>query len=112
MKILFIDRKTGEMRLHIGDINDMWHLERVLSPGDFIEANTWRTHKVGTREEKKAVKLRISLERAEFSKHSNRLRLLGKIVWGEPEEFVQLGRHHSIDVSEDEKIKVIKSWKK
>ncbi len=111
MKLTHFDSKTGELKLQVDTLDDLWHLERVLKAGDLVEANTLRTYKVGDREEKKHVKIRVRLENVEFAKHSNRLRVLGTIVWGEPEEFVQMGRHHTIDVSEGEKLKITKRWK-
>ncbi|HSB46836.1 MAG TPA: mRNA surveillance protein pelota [Candidatus Bilamarchaeum sp.] len=111
MKIVHFDRKTGEMKIAVDTLDDLWHLDKVIAPGDLVEAHSMRTYKVGTREEKKSVTIRVKAERVEFAKTSNRLRILGPIVWGEPEEYIQLGKHHSIDAEPGEKIKVIKDWK-
>ncbi len=112
MKIVHIDRKTGEIKLHIDTLDDLWHLEKVVSPGDEAEAKTWRTYKVGTKEEKKPVTIRVKVERVEFAKSANRLRLLGTIVSGHPEEYVQLGKHHTVEAEPGSRIKIIKKWKK
>ncbi len=111
MRIIHFDRKLGEMKLQIDTLDDMWHLEKILSPADLVESRTMRTYKVGTKEEKKPVTLRIKAERIEFSKTSNRLRILGIIVWGTPEEYVQLGRHHTIEAAEGDRLKIYKNWK-
>ncbi len=111
MKIVHFDRELGEMKVQLDTLDDMWHLERVLAPGDLVESRTMRTHKVGTKEEKKPVTLRIRAEKVEFSKSFNRLRVLGTIEWGTPEEFVQLGRHHTIEAGPRDRIKIIKKWK-
>lgn len=111
MKITHIDKKTGELKLQTDNLDDLWHLERVLSPGDLAEARSYRTYKVGTKEEKKAVTVRIEIERIEFAKSQNRLRLLGKIISGHPEEYIQLGRYHTIEVDENSRLKIIKHWK-
>jgi protein pelota len=89
----------------------MWHLDKVLAPGDKAESHSLRTYKVGTREEKKSVTVRVKVERVEFAKTANRLRILGPIVWGEPEEYIQLGKYHSIDVERGDRIKIMKQWK-
>lgn len=112
MKIAHIDRKTGEIKLHTDTLDDLWHLEKVVNPGDEAEAKTWRTYKVGTKEEKKPVTIRVKVERVEFAKSANRLRLLGTIVSGHPEEYVQLGKHHTIEVEPGSRVKIIKKWKK
>jgi protein pelota len=111
MKIIHFDFKIGEMKVQVDTLDDMWHLEKVLAPGDEVEARTLRTFKVGNKEEKKPVTIRVKAERIEFAKNSNSLRILGPIVWGEPEEYVQIGRYHTIDASAGERIKIIKHWK-
>ena len=111
MRIVHFDRKLGEMKLQIDTLDDMWHLEKVISADDLVESRTMRTYKVGNKEEKKPVTIRLKVERAEFSKTANRLRILGTIVWGTPEEFVQLGRHHTIEADKGDRIKIIKQWK-
>ncbi len=111
MRIVHIDRKTGEIKLQIDTLDDMWHLDKIIAPGDEVEAHTMRTYKVGTKEEKKPVNIKVKAERVEFAKSANRLRILGPIVWGEPEEYVQLGRHHTIDVGPGDRLKVTKVWK-
>lgn len=111
MKIVHFDRKLGELKLKIDTLDDLWHLEKVLNPGDEVEAHSMRTYKVGTKEEKKPVTIRVKVERVEFAKTANRLRILGPIIWGTPEEFIQLGRYHTIEAAEGDRLKIIKQWK-
>ncbi len=111
MKVTHFDPKTGELKVTADTVDDLWHLDKVLGPGSRVEAHTMRTYKVGNREEKKHVFITIEVERVEFSKSLNRLRLLGKIVAGDPEEFVQMGKHHTIEVSPGDKIRIFQQWK-
>jgi protein pelota len=111
MKIVHFERKTGELKLQADTLDDLWHLDKVLAPNDLVESHSMRTYKVGTREEKKPVTIRVRVERVEFAKSANRLRILGPIVWGEPEEFVQLGKYHTIDVEPGDRIKITKQWR-
>lgn len=111
MRIIHFDQKLGEMKVQADNLDDLWHLEKVLREGDRVEAHTIRTYKVGTREEKKPVTIRVKAERIEFSKSANRLRILGPIEWGSPEDYVQLGKHHTIEVAVGDRIKIIKEWK-
>ncbi|MBD3210674.1 mRNA surveillance protein pelota [Candidatus Micrarchaeota archaeon] len=111
MKILHSDPKTGTLKIRTDTLDDLWHLEKVISEGDEVESHTFRTYKVGKTEEKKPVKIRIRAERVEFAKSANRLRVLGTIVWGSPEEFVQMGRHHTIEIGKGDKVKITKQWK-
>ncbi len=112
MKVIHFDSKFGELKLQVDTLDDMWHLERILAAGDEVESHSMRTYKVGTKEEKKSVTVRLKTERVEFAKNANRLRILGPIIWGEPEEYVQIGKYHSIDIETGDRLKIIKNWKK
>jgi protein pelota len=92
-------------------LDDLWHLEKVIAPGDAVEAHSFRTYRVGTKEEKKSVAIRVKAERVEFAKNANRLRVLGPITWGEPEEYIQLGKYHTIEIEPGERLKITKNWK-
>lgn len=111
MRIVHFDRKTGEMKVQPDTLDDLWHLEKVIAPGDAVEAHSLRTYRVGAKEEKKSVTIRVKAERVEFAKNANRLRILGPIVWGDPEEYVQLGKYHSIEIEPGERLKITKAWK-
>src|SRR3990167_4320044 len=110
MKLIRLDHKTGEAKIAIDTVDDLWHLEKILSTGDKVTAHSMRSVRIGTKEEKKHVKLTVAVENVEFSKSVNRLRVHGKIIWGEPEDFIQLGRYHTIDVEPGDKIEVVKIW--
>lgn len=111
MIIHFFDRKLGEARIQTQTREDVWHLYNLIRPKDKIKSKTWRTFKVGTKEEKKPVTILIEVESVEFSESLNRLRCLGIIVEGTPEEHVQKGKHHTIEIDEDTEITVFKMWK-
>jgi stalled ribosome rescue protein Dom34 len=53
MRITHFDRKTGEMKISIETLEDLWHLERVLRPKDRVEARTLRSVKFGEGKEEK-----------------------------------------------------------
>lgn len=111
MKIVHFDQKFGVMKLKVDTLDDLWHLEKVISAGDEVEAHSLRTYKVGKTEEKKSVTIRVKVERVEFAKDANRLRILGPIVWGTPEDYIQLGRYHTIEAETGDRIKITKKWK-
>src|SRR3989344_1310104 len=112
MKILRIDEQEGRIKLLINSLEDLWHLERVLAIGDKLEGDSLRTVKFEKEQEKKHVRIMVEAERIEFSKSENRLRVLGTILSGSPEEFVQKGRHHTLEIEKGMKIIVQKNeWK-
>ncbi|MFH1222084.1 MAG: mRNA surveillance protein pelota [Candidatus Micrarchaeota archaeon] len=110
MKVIHYNAREGELKVAADTVEDLWHLSKVIAPGEEVEGSSFRTYKVGKVEEKKAVKIRIKVVSVEFAEASNRLRILGTIIWGEPEEFVQMGRHHTIEVAPGDKIKIKKKW--
>ncbi len=113
MKIGKQDKAIGLIRLTPENLEDLWHIERVLAPGDEVESVSWRSFKAteGAAAEKKKIDIRLSIEKIEFARHANRLRLTGKILSGTPEEFVQVGSYHTIDVEPNFAISVFKEWK-
>ena len=79
MKLGKQDPKEGEIRLTPENTEDLWHIERLLSPGDRVIARTWRRFKATEDDagEKKAVTMKLGVEKVEFSPHANRLRVTG-----------------------------------
>lgn len=111
MRILKYDGKSGELRIALENLEDLWHLGKVLESGDVVEAGTFRTVKINDKEEKKPMHIAITVEQVEFSKSLNRLRMLGKIMRGTPEEFIQLGKYHTIEAEPGSRITIQKQWK-
>ncbi|MFA5050393.1 MAG: mRNA surveillance protein pelota [Candidatus Micrarchaeia archaeon] len=111
MRVLFFDRKQETMKIVPETLEDLWHIENILEKDDKVSSSTMRTVKFGDTEEKKPVFITLGVEKTEFSKSLNRLRIFGKILSGTPEDFVQIGRHHTIDLEIGGKIEVQKHWK-
>ncbi len=111
MRVTKFDKKFGEMKVVLETVDDLWHFSKVVSAGDTAEGSTIRSVKFGDKEERKRVFIAINVEEVEFSKSVNRLRVRGKIIRGNPEEFVQLGRYHTLDLEPGDSITLIKQWK-
>lgn len=110
MKIGKQDVSEGEIRLTPENTEDLWHIERILSPGDRILSTSFRRFKAteGDAGEKKKVTIKLLVEKAEFSRFANRLRVTGKILEGTPEEFVQQGAYHTVDIEQDYPVSIFK----
>ncbi len=110
MKIGKQDPKEGEIRLTPENTEDLWHIERILTPGDRIISKSFRRYKAteGDAGEKKLVTIKLLVEKVEFSRFANRLRVTGKILEGTPEEFVQQGSYHTVDIEQDYPVSIIK----
>lgn len=112
MRILKKDLRRGILTLKVDNAFDLWVLYHVISPGDVVSSWTLRTVKIGTKEEKKKVFLKLNAESLDFKKGVGRLRVTGRIIEGKPEEFVQLSRFHSFDIKEGDTLTVEKrEWR-
>lgn len=114
MKILSKNLKENRIKLQVDSLEDLWHISNILAEGDLVHARTYRTVErkgADKKEEKKPVNLKISVEKVDFDKTINRLRVLGKIIAGTPEEYVSLGAHHSFNLELGSEITIEKDWK-
>ncbi len=102
----------GEISLTIESLDDMWHLKYILEPQDIVFAFTKRRIEGATdklrpeKADKKTVRLGIQVEKVEFHRFSNRLRVHGTIVDG-----IDAGAYHTINIEEGNEISIIKKWK-
>lgn len=102
MKILKKDYRKGYVRLKVENLDDLWYLTYVIDKSDLLKSKTYRKIKLGseTDRNKKVVKkpavLSIEVEKYEFSKYSNVLRVSGIIKEG-PDD-IPLGDHHTINI--------------
>ena len=117
MKLLNLNLKKGEIKVHTEELDDLWYLSNIIEPDDFVHGRTFRKIKSTASDEKSsdAVKkplfLKIQVEKVEFSKSSNVLRVSG-VIRQAPED-VPLGEHHTFNVDENTSITITKEqWLK
>ena len=102
----------GEISLVTESLDDLWHLKYILEPGDLAYSYTKRRIEGATdklrpeKEAKKTVRLGIKVEKVEFHKFSNRLRIHGTIVDG-----IDAGAYHTLNIEEGTDLSIIKNWK-
>jgi len=102
----------GEIRLLPETIDDLWHLQHLIAPGDLVFATTLRSCESSAdkirpeKTEKRPVRLGIRVDKAEFSVHGVRLRISGIIEHG-----VDMGSHHTLNVDTGYEISVIRRWR-
>lgn len=115
MKILNRNMREQTLKVQIETSEDLWHIERVLEPGDLVTSRTFRKASVkrgGEYEygDKRPMMLTIRVEKAEFQRDSGVLRVSGPIVSG-PED-VPLNSYHSLQVETGTVLSIQKSrWK-
>lgn len=112
MRIIYRDLKNQKIKILTENLDDLWHLKNIIDPGDQVNSITWRRPKIETdkvrpeRREKERVNIKLRVEKTEFHKFSNRLRILGEI-----EEGPDKGEHHTLNINTNSKLTVIKEWK-
>ena len=114
MKLISSDFKKP-VKLKIENLDDLWYLNQLIDTNDIVSGKTFRKIKIGKEGErkqtivKKPVFLKIKVEKLEFSKHSNVLRISGTVT--EAPEDIALGSYHTFNVEENTIIKIQKeNW--
>ncbi|MBI2124411.1 mRNA surveillance protein pelota [Candidatus Pacearchaeota archaeon] len=117
MKLLHSNLRKGEIKVLVQTLDDLWYLSNIIDPGDRVQGKTLRKIKIHSSEEKskeatkRPVFIAIEVEKVEFSKYSNVLRVSGVIK--EAPEDVPLGEHHTFNLEENSVITIIKEeWLK
>jgi protein pelota len=116
MRILKEDLKHGLISLMVNNLNDLWVLYSIIDKGDLINAKTTRefkVDKVGRASSKRIpIFIQLKVKNVYFDDEVKRLRIHG-IITDAPEEFNVKGSHHTISLTEESKISIIKeNWGK
>lgn len=111
MKLLKKDLRKG-VTLIVQTLDDLWYLSQVIEAGDLVKGKTLRKIKISeegvrkTKTERKAVFMKLRVEKLEFHEYANVLRVSGTIAEG-PEEIAK-GAYHTFNLEEGSKITLIK----
>jgi protein pelota len=115
MKILQFHKNT--VKLVVENLDDLWTLSNIVDPGDSVEGRTFRKIKIGEEGDrsqkivKKPVFLSIAVEKVEFHKYSNDLRISGKVAEGKDD--IPKGSYHTFNVEESTQLTISKpEWLK
>ncbi|MDH5664347.1 MAG: mRNA surveillance protein pelota [Candidatus Bathyarchaeota archaeon] len=118
MKILQMNLKKGIAKVLPESLDDLWHLYNVILEKDEVHARTTREVKVEDqyarpkRGKRVPVLLGVKVEKMFWDKILNRLRIHG-IVCEAPEKISIKGSHHTIDVTVNKPITIVKTeWLK
>jgi len=112
MKVLAQDRKTGFFRLRLENPSDVWRVSRLTVPGDEVGAVTSRRDSEAPEDtpaaqrERRTLFLTVRAENIEFHEYSHHVRITGPIVEGP----FDLGRYHTLDVSEGQEVTLRKPF--
>ncbi|MDO8427902.1 MAG: mRNA surveillance protein pelota, partial [Candidatus Diapherotrites archaeon] len=100
MKIVKINKYEKVIILVPEVLDDLWHLMQIIEKGDIAQGSTTRKIKGNEGQEDRRVKLYLELqiEKADFDKHSNLLRIQGIVLAGKPEDLAPKQSHHSLEI--------------
>ncbi|MFB6183301.1 MAG: mRNA surveillance protein pelota [Haloarculaceae archaeon] len=96
-------------------LDDLWHLQYVLEPGDRVAGDTTRRIQRDDEQlrdtggEREPMWVELAVETVEFAKFANRLRVGGTIESCSRED--QLGFHHTLNVETHDELEIEKRWK-
>lgn len=115
MKLLA--KTKDEIKLKTENPDDLWYLSQIIDQGDLVKGKTVRKIKIGEEDQrkqkvvKKSIFIEIKVEKVEFSKTTNVLRIGGTITQG-PED-ISKGEHHTFNIEENTIITIKKEkWLK
>ncbi|MDI9610152.1 MAG: mRNA surveillance protein pelota [Archaeoglobales archaeon] len=112
MQILEEDLRDheGEIKLIPENLDDLWHLKFIIEKGDIVYSLTKRAShsndKLRGDKELITVRIGIEVEKVEFHKFANRLRITGKIVSG-----VEEAGFHTLNIMVGRELSISKKWK-
>lgn len=102
MKVLSRVLKEGRITLQIENLDDLWHLYNIVSPGDTVISRTVRRIRVGDEDGRnqesirKPMTLVLTVDDIAFHSFTNRVRIKGKILEG-PSDLVNIGSYHTFN---------------
>ncbi|MBI2632272.1 pelota family protein, partial [Candidatus Pacearchaeota archaeon] len=114
MQLIYKDDKKGIVKLKVTSLEDLWYLNQIITPKDIVKAKTYRKIKLNQQEErstkiiKKPITLEIEVEKVEFHKTLNSLRINGRTT--EALEDIPKGSFHTINVEQDSTLTITKTW--
>ena len=115
MKTIKQDLKHGVVKLKVENLDDAWHLKKILEPRDLVTGRTFRKTAIKSGSEvkegdRKSMVLTVGVEKVEYRPDMHTLRVHGKITTG-PED-VQLSAYHTIQIEQGMVISIQKpKWK-
>ena len=118
MKVLKRKLKKGIVKVIPERLDDLWHLYNIITEGDEVHARTTREKKVEEpyarpkKGRRVSVFLGVRVQKVLWYKTLNRLRIQG-IVCEAPDKLDVTGSHHSINVTLNKPITIVKTkWLK
>lgn len=112
MKIVKINSHLKEIIVIPQNLDDLWHLEKIIDSKDIVFGKTDRKIKPKN-EGEKAIRINLFVEllveNVFFQEFNENLKISGIIIGGKPKEHIELKTHQSLDIKIGESLKIIKN---
>ena len=111
MHIVKFYQGEGVMRLKLDTLEDLWTVQRIVLPDDLVKSKSLRKFKANETDvgELKEVIITLRVEKTELDKNALRLRIMGKIVEGKPEQYIRLNSYHTLNIAPSDTLDIIKA---
>jgi protein pelota len=111
MKVIKFYEAEGKLKLRVDTLDDLWTLQRIIFQNDLVKSESVRKFKSSESDkgELKDVVVTVRVEKTEFDKTANRLRIMGKIVEGKPLDYIKLNSYHTINIAPGDVLDIMKS---
>jgi len=108
-----INRYEGVIQANPETYEDLWVLSRIITEKSIVSSKSNRKYKPpgSNKEERISVYTTLEAEKIELHKHSNSLRVTGKILDIRPEFIAPLNSYHTIEINTGDEVKIQKNWK-
>jgi len=106
MMVKIEEKEKNEIGIHVDNIDDLWYLKTVISPGDLVFGTVYRKEERSgdmqraKKTARKRMRVGIAVEKVEFQDFADRIRISGKIKAG-PEDVIGLYQTINLGVGDD-----------
>jgi protein pelota len=113
MRILQESLKDNFLKLRVDNLDDLWIMSKILDMNDILSGDTSRITKKSDEQEgkRKKVFLKIIVEKIDFEKHVDVLRVMGTITESANTDITN-GSYHTFSISPNDTIGITKEFKK
>ncbi len=110
MKVIRFYESEGKLKLRVDTLDDLWTLQRIIFPNDLVKSESLRKFKSSESDkgELKEVVITVRVEKTEFDKTANRLRIMGKILEGRPLDYIKLNSYHTLNIAPGDVLDIMK----
>jgi protein pelota len=113
MKSVKFYEAVNVVKLVPESFEDLYLLAMIISVGDKVSSKSYRRFKAdeGDVGEQKEVFIKLGVEKTELDKGAGKLRLMGKILEGRPEQYIRINSYHTLSIGPGDMIEIEKgAW--